>query len=408
MMQTRPIRRQVHLQHLLKINQSKQKIKTHSFETTETYIFYSFRSLLNSKFRPVPMQVVSETTHAFHNNLTAPVVVGGDEDVNDYYEGFKHIKKLSNLRRNEPDDDFLPFPDQSGKILQSIGSNLPKFEFKPITSLTHTQQAHLIARRAANRQHQQGQSKDVRQELEDLLNIEDFVLPGGERPLSSAELPSGEQRRYGLPPRLHPRLPPGPPKKGSLGDLLKKKRKPSIERSPSPVIDESQMSRRRRHSRSLSSTGSGQWSRSSSFSEKDDRLSRETSPVMGNKNNGIASKTDMMEEDITDMNDLSKLLDLNEEDELLLLQIEVEQEERNIRREEKRRRKEEKKIKKPTKKIKSLKDDVKIVRQCLKDLLDRIGRQEENKSQIKRTFDQTDSLNQSDELSKKIKIDETS
>ena len=59
--------------------------------------------------------------------------------------------------------------------------------------------------------------------------------------------------------------------------------------------------------------------------------------------NGIEEKTEFQDEDITDMNDLSKLLDLNEEDELLLLQIEVEQEERNIRREEKRRRKEEKK-----------------------------------------------------------------
>jgi hypothetical protein len=82
-------------------------------------------------------------------------------------------------------------------------------------------------------------------------------------------------------------------------------------------------------------------------------------------------KSDEIEDDITDMNDLSKLLDLNEEDELLLLQIEVEQEERNIRREEKRRRKEEKKNKKFDKKPKLLSntDDQKMIQQCLNDLI---------------------------------------
>jgi hypothetical protein len=238
----------------------------------------------NSKFRPVPMQAVTENAPAFQNNLSAPVVVGGDEDVNDYYEGFKHIKKLSNLRRNQQDDDFLPFPDQSGKLLQPIGSTVPKFEFKPITGLTHSQLAHLNARRAANRQHQHTNSNDVRQEIDDLLNIEDFVLPDGERPLSAAELSISDQRRYGLPPRLHHRLPPGPPKKGSLGDLLKRKNKTSSERSPSPLAEDNDARRdgrrrrrqrqRQQRSHSLSSTGSGQWSRSSSLSNKDDCLSR--------------------------------------------------------------------------------------------------------------------------------------
>lgn len=109
------------------------------------------------------------------------------------------------------------------------------------------------------------------------------------------------------------------------------------------------------------------------------------------------------------MNDLSKLLDLNEEDELLLLQIEVEQEERNMRREEKRRRKEEKKLKKLTKKVKSSpkeKDQQKIVRKCLDDLLDRLVDDEENRTQTKRTFDQTDSFIESDDSTKKMKIDE--
>jgi hypothetical protein len=114
-------------------------------------------------------------------------------------------------------------------------------------------------------------------------------------------------------------------------------------------------------------------------------------------------KSDEIEDDITDMNDLSKLLDLNEEDELLLLQIEVEQEERNIRREEKRRRKEEKKNKKFDKKPKLLSntDDQKMIQQCLNDLIENINYQEENKINSKRTFDDSD-----DELSKKIKLEE--
>jgi len=359
------------------------------------------KSLLNSKFRPVPMQAVTENTPStFQSTLFAPVVVGGDEDVNDYYEGFKKIKKLANLRRNEQDDEFSPFPDQSGKLFQPIGSTLPRFEFKPITGLTHSQQAHLKARRAANRQQQQ--QIDVRQEIDDLLNIDDFVLPDGERPLSSAELSTNEQRRYGLPPRLHHKIPAGPPKKGSLGDLLKQKNKQSGERSPSPMIDEKNSKRqRRRRSRSLSSTGSGQWSRSSSSSSNNDERisrhsSREMTPINENKKH---------DDDITDMNDLSKLLDLNEEDELLLLQIEVEQEERNIRREEKRRRKEEKKNKKFNKKPKLLSntDDQKITQQCLNNLIDNIVLQEEDKINFKRTFDDSD-----DELSKKMKFEEDS
>ncbi len=213
------------------------------------------------------MHAVAPTT-----TLSAPVVVGGDEDVNDYYEGFKSIKKLANLRRDAQDDDFSPFPDQSGKLFQPFGSNLAKFEFKPITGLTHSQQAQISARRAAHRQQQQ---KDVRQEIDDLLNIDDFVLPDGERPLSSAELSTNEQRRHGLPPRLQHKVPAGPPKKGSLGDLLKQKNKQTGDRSPSPMIDERNLKRqrRRRRSHSLSSTGSAQWSRSSSLSNNDDRLS---------------------------------------------------------------------------------------------------------------------------------------
>ena len=395
-----------------------------------------FRSLQKSKFRPFSTQAVTDAAPAFQNNLSAAVVVGAEEDVNDYYEGFKHIRKLSNLRRNEQDDDFLPFPEQSGKLFQPIGSTFPKFEFKPITGLTHSQQAHLKARRAANRQHLQEKQSDVRQEIDDLLNIEDFVLPDGERPLSSAELSLGEQRRYGLPPRLHHRQPPGPPKKGSLGHLLKEKNKTTGDRSPSPSMDETgprQGRRRRERSNSLSSTGSGQWSRSSSPSNKDDRTSRvwhdkylplslcssvsfqhssrELAAIVANNANGVYDTANLSNEDITDMNDLSKLLDLNEEDELLLLQIEVEQEERNIRREEKRRRKDEKKTKKSTKKVKtaSPKDEQRIVEQCLREILNQILLQEDNRTPIKRTFDHNDSLNtSSDELTKKFKIEETS
>lgn len=105
------------------------------------------------------------------------------------------------------------------------------------------------------------------------------------------------------------------------------------------------------------------------------------------------------------MNDLSKLLDLNEEDELLLLQIEVEQEERNIRREEKRRRKEEKKSKKLNKKLKPISnpDDRNVVQQCVNDLLEKILVEDENKIFLKRTFDYSE-----DELSKKMKLNEKS
>jgi hypothetical protein len=123
-----------------------------------------------------------------------------------------------------------------------------------------------------------------------------------------------------------------------------------------------------------------------------------------NNNDEIPKKRELDEED---MDDLSKLLDLNEEDELLLLQIEVEQEERNTRREEKRRRKGEKKTKKSTKKTKIL-DDPNIIEQCLDDLIEKILLQEENKSNFKRTFDHSDSSDNNDELSKKIKIEEKS
>jgi hypothetical protein len=116
-------------------------------------------------------------------------------------------------------------------------------------------------------------------------------------------------------------------------------------------------------------------------------------------------KDEGIEDDITDMNDLSKLLDLNEEDELLLLQIEVEQEERNIRREEKRRRKGEKKTKKSTKKTKLLSntDEQTIIEQCLYDLIEEIISEEDNKINFKRTFDDSDV-----ELSKKMKLEENS
>ncbi|CAF1350659.1 unnamed protein product [Rotaria magnacalcarata] len=365
------------------------------------------KPLTNSKFRPVPMQVVTDNnqTSTVHTNLFTPAVVGGDEDVNDYYEGFKRIRKLANLRRNEQDDEFFPFPDQNGKLLQPIRSSQPKFEFKPITGLTHSQQAHLAARRAANRQQQQN---EIRQEIDDLLNIDDFVLPDGDRPLSSAELSSNQQRHYGLPPRLHHKIPVGPPKKGSLGHLLKKS-KQSGDRSPSPMVDERNLKRRRqdrRRSQSLSSTGSAQWSRSSSLSNNDDRVSRHSSREMTpSLDNNHDEKPDINSDDITDMNDLSKLLDLNEEDELLLLQIEVEQEERNMRREEKRRRKGEKKSKKTNKKIKpsSSTDSEKIIQQCLHDLLEDICLQQDNTFKLKRTFDSSD-----DELSKKIKLNEKS
>jgi len=177
------------------------------------------------------------------NNLSTPVIIRGDEDVHDYYEGFKTIKKLTNLRRNDLDDDLTLFPGQNGKFLQSIGTNLPKFEFKPIASLTHNRQAHFNARRVANREQQEN---DIHQEIDDLLNIDDFVLPNGERPLSSAELSTREQRQYGLPPKIPRKIPIGPPKKGSLGDLLKKQ---SNSRSPSPIISD----RRRHRQRSSSS-----------------------------------------------------------------------------------------------------------------------------------------------------------
>ena len=95
--------------------------------------------------------------------------------------------------------------------------------------------------------------------------------------------------------------------------------------------------------------------------------------------------------------------DLSQEDELLLLQIEVEQEERNIRREEKRRRKQEKRNKRLNKKMKSPSniDEQKIIQQCLNDLIEKIYRIENNTIGVKRTFNDLD-----DQLSKKIKLDE--
>ena len=91
------------------------------------------------------------------------------------------------------------------------------------------------------------------------------------------------------------------------------------------------------------------------------------------------------------MSDLSKLLDLNEEDELLLLQIEVEQEERNSRRQEKRKHKDKKKKKKP----------IIIIQQCLNDLIEHILLQQETKINLKRSCDDMMTL------SKKIKIKDT-
>ncbi|CAF4701400.1 unnamed protein product [Rotaria sp. Silwood1] len=334
------------------------------------------KSLPNSKFRPVQMHDVTNNSSfspTIHNNLAAPSIIGANEDVNDYYEDFKKIKKLTNLRRNEQDDELTPFPDQNGKILQPIGTNLLKFEFKPITSLTNNQQAHFNARRIAYRQKQQQQQQqnDIRQEIDDLLNIDNFVLPDGERPLSSTELSINKGYQYGLPPKIQHKIPAGPPKKGSLGDLLKRKKTEINERSPSPIISERLRHRQLSHSLSSSS----------------ERMSRRSSCEM------IEFNTKIDNDDI-DMSDLSKLLDLNEEDELLLLQIEVEQEERNLRRQEKRKRKEEKKKKK---------NHLGIIKQCLNDLLVKILAQEEKKITFKRPFDD---INNFDYISKKIKIED--
>ena len=126
--------------------------------------------------------------------------------------------------------------------------------------------------------------------------------------------------------------------------------------------------------------------------------------------NGLEKKDEFQEEDITDMNDLSKLLDLNEEDELLLLQIEVEQEGRNIRREEKRRRKEEKKSKKQSKgtKASSNHDDDAFIRSCLDALIDSLVRLDEPQTHSKRTLEHSDLSNATEESSKRIKTEETS
>ncbi|CAF2829893.1 unnamed protein product [Rotaria sp. Silwood2] len=329
------------------------------------------KSLPNSKFRPVQMYAVTENSSSpttIHNNLSAPAIIGANEDVNDYYEDFKKIKKLKNLRRNEQDDELTPFPDQTGKLLQSMGTILPKFEFKPIASLTRSQQTNFNVRRIVNRQKQQ-QQNDIRQEIDDLLNMDDFVLPDGERPLSSAELSINKEYQYGLPPKIQHKIPAGPPKKGSLGDLLKRKKTEVNERSPSPIFLERIRYRQRSHSLSSS-----------------ERMSRHSSCEMIESNTKIAN-------DEIDMSDLSKLLDLNEEDELLLLQIEVEQEERNLRRQEKRKHKEEKKKKK---------HHLIIIKQCVNDLIAKILFQEEKKFNLKRPFD---NINNFDVISKKIKID---
>ncbi len=59
-------------------------IKSKSFQTNNFFNkICDFRPLPNSKFRPVPMQAVSETAPPFQSNLSAPVVVGGDDDVRD-------------------------------------------------------------------------------------------------------------------------------------------------------------------------------------------------------------------------------------------------------------------------------------------------------------------------------------
>lgn len=193
----------------------------------------------------------SSSSTTLQTNLSAPTIVGVNEDVNNYYEDFKKVKKLTNLRRHEPDDESTPFPDQSGKVLQPIGTNLPKFEFKPIKGLTHSQRAHFNARRIANRQ--KLQQNDLRQELDDLLNIDDFVLLDRERPVASTESLTNKGYQSGLPAKILRKAPVGPPKKGSLGDLLRKKKAKVNERSPSPIISERIRNRYRSNSLSSSS-----------------------------------------------------------------------------------------------------------------------------------------------------------
>lgn len=108
------------------------------------------------------------------------------------------------------------------------------------------------------------------------------------------------------------------------------------------------------------------------------------------------------------MNDLSKLLDLNEEDELLLLQIEVEQEEKNSRRKEKRRKKQAKKDRKRPKKLandsnEQLQSEVQFL---IENILNRITSiDEKSKFQTKRTFDQLETFNKSDDSMKKLKVE---
>jgi hypothetical protein len=54
-----------------------------------------FRSLPNNKFRPVQMHAVTENSPfliTVRHNLSAPVIISGNEDANDYNEGFKKFK----------------------------------------------------------------------------------------------------------------------------------------------------------------------------------------------------------------------------------------------------------------------------------------------------------------------------
>jgi len=54
-----------------------------------------FRSLTNNKFRPVQMYAVTENSpflNTVRHNLSTPVIIAGNEDVNDYNEGLKKFK----------------------------------------------------------------------------------------------------------------------------------------------------------------------------------------------------------------------------------------------------------------------------------------------------------------------------
>ncbi|CAF0830375.1 unnamed protein product [Didymodactylos carnosus] len=347
-----------------------------------------------SKFRPIQMRAINSNTETnikdepeehmstnVRNSSSTPVnnlstemaveCIRGEEDINDYYEGFKKIKKLANLRRMEKDEGILDVTafEPSGKFLNPHGKQ-PKFEFKPITGLG--QQQHLTKKLLSQKEN------DISRELDDMMTNEGFTLPG-QRPASVAELK--QQQRIllpHLPPRQYTKV-VQPPKKGSLGDLLKQKKDKN--RSPSPADRKSRQSR----SSSTSSIGSrgssvhsnlsfgsylsgvdetdklsvysGNYSYCSSCNgsphhDNQKRSSNDIDKSTVNNYENTTTTTTTTEahiEDFSDITDLSQILDLNEEDELLLLQLEVEQEERNTRKEEKRRKKEEKKLKKKNK-----------------------------------------------------------